>query len=90
MNNKKVIKIVCPVIKSFKEGLSNNNKQKKINFKIKKTPRIFKDKNGKLLKSVKKIESFGKFYIVFKYLEASQFLVIRKDLIMSRLSVVSN
>lgn len=52
--------------------------------------KIFKDKNGKLLKPVRKIDSFGKTFIVFKYVDSKCFLVIRKDKIKKSLNIVSN
>lgn len=57
---------------------------------INKVKRTYQDKSGLFLIPVKKIESFGHIFIMFKYVDSKVFRIIRKDRLQRSIKVVSN
>ena len=57
---------------------------------MKSNVKTYRDKSGQFLKPIKKLESFGHIFIVFKYLDSRSFRVIRKDRINKNLQIVSS
>lgn len=73
-------------------GANQNNPAQDLNILIKnnKPKRIYKDNNGDLMRPVKKIESFGKKFIAFRYLNINALRLVRLDNVKKLLKRVSN
>lgn len=51
--------------------------------------KIFKDKEGNLLKPVDKVISFGHVFIIFKYENQNYFRALRRDKVLNILSIIN-
>lgn len=82
-----------PEVEILPAGFGQNNPVQDLSMVLtqsKKPKRIYKDKEGNLLKPIKKINSFGHTFIVFKYENSKCFRVVRKDRLSKTLNVISN
>jgi hypothetical protein len=82
-----------PEIDILPAGFGQNNPIQDLNTILtqsKKSKKVYKDKEGNVLKPIKKINSFGHVFIVFKYENSKCFRIVRKDRLRKTLNVISN